>query len=458
MPYLYYAVHKGRKSGVYTCWDDCQEQVHAFRGARHKGFNDRTDAQYCAETGQGTQSDSQRAAFESWKRAKLGSSQPPPLTPRPVLEPVVSKPKYPNSGLKSEPLDASQSYFAQVPNFEPDTKAGFDDEFQRFASSQQIPRGNELGFLYSQPIAIDKDGEKNAVKQEESRGLDPSDKNYKLIIYQNMCRQADLEPLDTIEGCLAILKSVLVNIIDYLDAKRSGEKVKVWPPDEFEEFARYTLWGGKSINMQRAKEGDGTVAALLQNLTHPDARELYQENRKAAEVARQDCARRRAKRRASKQQPQSRLSVVSALFKEEGPTEVQTDTHIKQEVGATEQFEIKSDFERQLEMSATFAILGDMKSDLDQRVKIKTEFETQSTPNSECSNYNMTPGHSSPSTKSDMSFKASPSSPATSIASFGPDKLSPSHQKDAKRKFIKQVEGVSPSTAKNAKRLRTADC
>lgn len=36
--------------------------------------------------------------------------------------------------VKLEALDASQSYFSQVPNFRPNNDAGFEEEFGRFAS------------------------------------------------------------------------------------------------------------------------------------------------------------------------------------------------------------------------------------------------------------------------------------------------------------------------------------
>lgn len=35
----YYAVKKGRISGIYTSWDDCKKQVQGFSGALYKSFN-----------------------------------------------------------------------------------------------------------------------------------------------------------------------------------------------------------------------------------------------------------------------------------------------------------------------------------------------------------------------------------------------------------------------------------
>ena len=46
--------------------------------------------------------------------------------------------------VKLEALDASQSYFSQVPDFRPNEDAGFEEEFGRFASSQNITPGSSV--------------------------------------------------------------------------------------------------------------------------------------------------------------------------------------------------------------------------------------------------------------------------------------------------------------------------
>lgn len=35
----YYAVKKGRKTGVFSTWNECREQVHGFKGAQYKAFD-----------------------------------------------------------------------------------------------------------------------------------------------------------------------------------------------------------------------------------------------------------------------------------------------------------------------------------------------------------------------------------------------------------------------------------
>ncbi|ESZ95707.1 hypothetical protein SBOR_3927 [Sclerotinia borealis F-4128] len=41
----YYAVRKGFKTGVFTNWDDCKEQITGFAGAMYKSFSTASDAQ-----------------------------------------------------------------------------------------------------------------------------------------------------------------------------------------------------------------------------------------------------------------------------------------------------------------------------------------------------------------------------------------------------------------------------
>lgn len=41
----YYAVRKGKKTGVFTNWDDCREQITGFAGAMYKSFSTKSDAE-----------------------------------------------------------------------------------------------------------------------------------------------------------------------------------------------------------------------------------------------------------------------------------------------------------------------------------------------------------------------------------------------------------------------------
>lgn len=41
----YYAVKNGRKTGIFTSWDECRAQVDGFSGAQYKSFTKREDAE-----------------------------------------------------------------------------------------------------------------------------------------------------------------------------------------------------------------------------------------------------------------------------------------------------------------------------------------------------------------------------------------------------------------------------
>lgn len=46
----YYAVMKGRKTGIFTSWEKCEEQVKGFKGAIYKSFSTREEAEAALST------------------------------------------------------------------------------------------------------------------------------------------------------------------------------------------------------------------------------------------------------------------------------------------------------------------------------------------------------------------------------------------------------------------------
>ena len=40
MAYKYYAVHRGRKPGIYRTWKECEKQIKGFSNPVFKGFDD----------------------------------------------------------------------------------------------------------------------------------------------------------------------------------------------------------------------------------------------------------------------------------------------------------------------------------------------------------------------------------------------------------------------------------
>jgi ribonuclease HI len=41
----YYVVWKGRKTGIFTTWSECKEQIHLFEGAQYKSFKTQKEAE-----------------------------------------------------------------------------------------------------------------------------------------------------------------------------------------------------------------------------------------------------------------------------------------------------------------------------------------------------------------------------------------------------------------------------
>lgn len=149
-------------------------------------------------------------------------------------------------------------------------------------------RVDEMVFHFSQKI--ESDDEDNGEEDDGEHAVLPEKEELKLRVFRNMCREAKLEPLDTVDGCVANLKSVLINIPDYIDAKRTGRPIKIWPPHQFQEFKKYTLSAEHRIDQKTAGAGDGLLAALLQVLKPNHAANIYQSRRDHAVKVREECA------------------------------------------------------------------------------------------------------------------------------------------------------------------------
>ncbi|KAI1290506.1 hypothetical protein F5Y03DRAFT_62741 [Xylaria venustula] len=125
----FYGVRIGRMPGVYDNLEECRAQVDGCT-SQYRRFSARDEAAFYVATGETLKTDKNGTLFAEWKRANLpgisvnGARQT-------QCSPIV----------KFEAPDASQSYFSQVPNFMPNDDAGFEEEFGRFASSQNITPG-----------------------------------------------------------------------------------------------------------------------------------------------------------------------------------------------------------------------------------------------------------------------------------------------------------------------------
>jgi len=354
----FYGVHKGRIPGVYTDWASCQAQVNGYSNSRFRVFDTFEEAAFFAETGKRPDESGSRMPFDKWKQKQPHSqSESEPRRGGGGISAVNRvginiKTEEERVRVKQKALlDGSQSYFSQVPNFKPNEGADFENEFSRFASSQNIQPDSRawrqhrtnaisresfekafflisLGYMCESLRIIGRGRENNAqkrhgncenkisyifikifltdeimfhysrkVKSEASDDGPSDDDNIKkedegqklswkekLLVYQNMCREARLTPQPTIKGCVIVLKSVLVNIVDYIDAKRNNKRITVWAPHQFEEFKRYTLGDkGRRVNFRYAR---GTVLEpLLQTLRDPDAERMYEERKDRARRA-----------------------------------------------------------------------------------------------------------------------------------------------------------------------------
>jgi hypothetical protein len=183
----------------------------------------------------------------------------------------------------------SQSHFAKFEHFTPDDAASFNDEFARLASSQEWVAGSqeytrqrtialreELELHYfsqsqQQPQQLDAIDEEDEAGQKEEQ---LSDEDIRLQGYQALCSEVGItiDPSDSmsVAECKRHLKNTLVNIVDLIDARRTGKPVKVW--DNFEQFRAYTLLDENRIDINEAKQPPGYFASLLQRLSGPKSR------------------------------------------------------------------------------------------------------------------------------------------------------------------------------------------
>ncbi|KAF2102342.1 hypothetical protein NA57DRAFT_73775 [Rhizodiscina lignyota] len=139
------------------------------------------------------------------------------------------------------------SYFSHFPGFVPDPTTSFNDEFARLAQHQGWERRS------------------NTWRQERGRAIQSEFSTQygasaeKLAGWQALCNEVGIDPLpQSITQCRKALKGVLVNNVDLVDARRTGQAVHVF--DNFRKFRRHTR--GRTFPRGEAKE-EGFLKALL---------------------------------------------------------------------------------------------------------------------------------------------------------------------------------------------------
>jgi ribonuclease HI len=67
---MYYAVHIGRRPGVYTSWEKCKAEVCGYPGMKHKSFKNLPDARYYVQHGKLKPERKITCFFKGLKRVK----------------------------------------------------------------------------------------------------------------------------------------------------------------------------------------------------------------------------------------------------------------------------------------------------------------------------------------------------------------------------------------------------
>lgn len=181
-------------------------------------------------------------------------------------------------------------------DFEPDDAAPFGDEWERLRASQgwvpgsQVYRReraralrNELRACYfpsssvhvkeeqrgefaqsvlkSEERDVSKDdggggkdcaGAPPALVREQDADEEESASQAELTGFQAMCTAIGQQPGSTLGECEAALRATLVNIVDLIDARRTGRAVQVWA--DFDDFRAYTTRPDKMVPLEEAKE------------------------------------------------------------------------------------------------------------------------------------------------------------------------------------------------------------
>jgi len=174
------------------------------------------------------------------------------------------------------PPPASQSHFATFDNFTPDDSASFDREFARLASSQEWVPGSQQ---YTRERTIAMREELTSLYFSTDERPERLTEEQQLKGYRDLCDEIGIPPGNCIDECKKHLRSTLVNIVDLIDARRTGSAAMVW--QDFDAFRTYTLQDEHRINKEEAKRGEGLLASLLQNFRLPRRHERKRAKRDA---------------------------------------------------------------------------------------------------------------------------------------------------------------------------------
>ncbi|CAD0089739.1 unnamed protein product [Aureobasidium vineae] len=142
------------------------------------------------------------------------------------------------------------SYFDRFPGFDHHPRRSVRDEFNRLAKTQKWDKedtARQRAACYNEEL------------EGHFAGLGITDQLGRL---QHLCVELGIEPLDTINKCKKVLKKTHVNLVDLMNAHRTGKKVGKF--DTYKQLRTYTLESGKIYPKKYAK-GD-VVKVLLRQI------------------------------------------------------------------------------------------------------------------------------------------------------------------------------------------------
>ncbi|KAL7819614.1 hypothetical protein V8C26DRAFT_394647 [Trichoderma gracile] len=194
-----------------------------------------------------------------------------------------------------DPPPSSQSHFSKFNNFTPSQNTPFDQEFALLALSQDWTPGSQQ-YTKQRTIALREElkthyfssQSQSQSQSQPSSSIDSSSSSTQQLTeeeilkgYQDLCTEVDITPSPSVMECKRQLRKKLVNIVDLIDARRTGSKVRVWC--DFDAFRAYTLKDEHRINKEEAKQDGGFLASLLQHLRNPRAQRRARMKRAAME-------------------------------------------------------------------------------------------------------------------------------------------------------------------------------
>ncbi|PGG95019.1 hypothetical protein AJ79_10317 [Helicocarpus griseus UAMH5409] len=143
-------------------------------------------------------------------------------------------------------------FFSRFAGFKPNPSVSAKDEFARLAHNRNW---KENGGKYQKEWA-------KFIAWEFSKHYGPQ--VTKLENWQSLCHEVGIEDgIESITKCKKALRSVHVNIVDLVDARRTGKKVKTFRSEA--ALRNYTL-RTERIFPKKAAKGDGFLKALLREI------------------------------------------------------------------------------------------------------------------------------------------------------------------------------------------------